>query len=128
MPAENKAAADAEIKETAAALREFAAPHGTRWGGVVDPKDEHTQEFIIVAGWNSIEAHMAFKQHPSTAKWQEFVDLAGVPLGSCTTSGFPEQKWSRKRHDICGRGEMVWFDPGRHFNANRSIHVCFLDL
>jgi heme-degrading monooxygenase HmoA len=76
VPAQNKAAADAKIKEIAGALREFAAPRDTRWGWAEDPEDETKLEFIIVAGWDSIEAHLAFKKHPSFAKWQEFVDLA----------------------------------------------------
>ncbi|KAH8908449.1 hypothetical protein BR93DRAFT_925571 [Coniochaeta sp. PMI_546] len=76
VPAENKAAADAKIGEIAGALREFAAPGDTRWGWAVDPEDGTKLEFIIVAGWDSIEAHLAFKKHPSFAKWQEFVDFA----------------------------------------------------
>ncbi|KAJ9131387.1 hypothetical protein NKR19_g9527 [Coniochaeta hoffmannii] len=76
VPIENKAAADTKIKEIAASLRKFAAPYDTRWGWVVDPRDEKTQEFVIVAGWDGIEAHLAFKKHPSFAKWQEFAGLA----------------------------------------------------
>lgn len=75
VPAENKPAADAIIKEVAGALREFAAPGDMRWDWAVDPKDENVPEFIIVAGWESDQAHLAFRRHPSYAKWQGFVDL-----------------------------------------------------
>jgi heme-degrading monooxygenase HmoA len=76
IPADNKPAADAKIKEIAASLQDFSSPHDTRWAWAVDPKDEKMQEFVIVSGWDSIEAHLAFKKHPSYAKWQEFLDLA----------------------------------------------------
>lgn len=76
VPAENKPAADAIIKEVAGALREFTAPGDTRWGWAVDPQDENVLEFIIVAGWDSVEAHLGFNQHPGFAKWHEFLDLA----------------------------------------------------
>jgi hypothetical protein len=89
MPAENKVAADAEIKETVAALREFAAPHDTRCDRVVDPKDEQTQSSSLSPGgilsrriWHS-SSILAPPSGRSSWIWR-------VPRGFRTTSGFPE--------------------------------------
>ncbi|KAB5575455.1 hypothetical protein GE09DRAFT_1053016 [Coniochaeta sp. 2T2.1] len=73
---EMKAAAEAKIREISDGMTDFAKPYEWRWGWVVDGKEDEMLEFVIVAGWDSIERHRSFKTHPTQKRWQEFVDLA----------------------------------------------------
>ncbi|KAB5531193.1 hypothetical protein GE09DRAFT_378255 [Coniochaeta sp. 2T2.1] len=76
---EMKIKADSKIREISEEMTAFASPYEWRWGWVVDGKEEEDKgllQFVIVAGWESIERHRSFKTHPTQKRWQEFVDLA----------------------------------------------------
>ena len=73
---EMKERAEEKIREISDEMTDFARPYEWQWGWVVDGTEEGLLEFVIVAGWESVERHMSFKGHPTHKRWMEFVALA----------------------------------------------------
>jgi heme-degrading monooxygenase HmoA len=57
-----------KFDEVKGILQDFARPHLARWGWVVDGT---TDQFILVCGWDSVEAHGTFANSPGFSKYSE---------------------------------------------------------
>jgi quinol monooxygenase YgiN len=72
----NKEAFAARFEEVKGIAEEYARPHLVRYGWREDVEDGAEEEFVLVAGWESVEKHLAFAETEAFARYgqiREFV-------------------------------------------------------
>lgn len=56
-------------------VEQFAQPHSVRGAWKVEDEESETAEWVVIAGWPSVERHMEFAKHETFAIYRELMDL-----------------------------------------------------
>lgn len=65
-----------KFEEIRGILEAFAKPHLVRGGWRVDKEDDSKEEFVLFCGWESLERHAEFKEHPTYSDYTRILDFA----------------------------------------------------